>query len=161
MPTSILEQIADKIKTRIAGVTTANGYTISVAACVRPNRSGGVSQDSYYVWLEQGESPRNEENSLNGNPACTAYDQQFTITGFINQSKDDTGATDTLLNEFSAQIRKGICTPAGWEHWDNLAVNTVIGDMDFTNQADGGPSQFKFTLTVTYRTKDNDPYTQV
>jgi hypothetical protein len=160
--TSLVEAIAQVIQTRIAAITTGNGYLISVTDCKRPNRKGQVSQENYQVWLEQGTATRNQEKSIViGTPPATAYDQEFILTGFINQSNSDLTATDTLINEFASQVRKGICTPEAWETWSGLAVDTVISDIDSTNQQDGGPSQFVLNLTVTYRTKDNDPYTQV
>jgi hypothetical protein len=73
-------------------------------------------------------------------------------------SESSTSKIDTLRNQFAADCIKAICTPqASWHNWDTLAILTEISTVeDVTTEESSG---FKLTMTVTFRTDENSPYT--
>lgn len=157
MATPISEQIAAKIATRLAGITVANGYELTVSEVARPLRYDGFRPQNNQLIVTQGNLTRNDELSAPGNPPATAYDLEFTIAGLLMPTESSTSKIDTLRNTFAADTIKAICTPqASWHNWDTLAINSTISQVeDIATEESSG---FKLTLTVTFRTTENNPY---
>lgn len=157
MATPISEQIAAKIATRLAGITVGNGYELTVSEVARPIRYDGFRPLNNQLIVSQGNLSKNEELSAPGNPPATAYDLEFTIAGLLMPTESSTSKIDTLRNTFAADTIKAICTPqASWHNWDTLAIDTRVGDVtDITTEESSG---FKLSLTVTFRTTENNPY---
>jgi hypothetical protein len=157
MATPISEQIAAKVRTRLQSITVANGYELSVSEVVRPVRFDGWRPQNNQLIVTQGNLSKNEELSVPGNPPATAYDLEFTIAGLLMPTESSTSKIDTLRNTFASDTIKAICTPAAsWHNWDTLAIDTKVGDVtDITTEESSG---FKLSLTVTFRTTENNPY---
>ena len=157
MATPISEQIAAKIATRLAGITVANGYELTVSEVARPLRFDGFRPQNDQLIVTQGNLTRNDELSAPGNPPATAYDLEFMIAGLLMPTESSTSKIDTLRNTFASDTIKAICTPAAsWHNWDTLAIDTKVGDVtDITTEESSG---FKLSLTVTFRTTENNPY---
>ena len=157
MATPISEQIAAKIATRLAGITVANGYELTVSEVARPLRFDGFRPQNNQLIVTQGNLTRNDELSAPGNPPATAYDLEFMIAGLLMPTESSTSKIDTLRNTFASDTIKAICTPAAsWHNWDTLAIDTKVGDVtDITTEESSG---FKLSLTVTFRTTENNPY---
>lgn len=157
MATPISEQIAAKIATRLAGITVANGYELTVSEVARPLRFDGFRPQNNQLIVTQGNLTRNDELSAPGNPPATAYDLEFTVAGLLMPTESSTSKIDTLRNTFASDTIKAICTPAAsWHNWDTLAIDTKVGDVtDITTEESSG---FKLSLTVTFRTTENNPY---
>lgn len=157
MATPISEQIAAKIATRLAGITVANGYELTVSEVARPLRYDGFRPQNNQLIVSQGNLSKNDELSVPGNPPATAYDLEFIVAGLMMPTESSTSKIDTLRNTFAADTIKAICTPqASWHNWDTLAIDTRVGDVtDITTEESSG---FKLSLTVTFRTTENNPY---
>jgi hypothetical protein len=157
MPTAVSEQILQKIATRLASITVAGGYEVTVSEVVRPTRYGGFRPQHLQLVVTQGNLTKNEELSAPGNPPATAWDMEVVIAGLLMPLESATDKIDALRMQFSSDVIKAICTPqASWHNWDTLAIDTVVGSVDdvTTEEASG----FKVTITVTYRTTENNPY---
>ena len=161
MATPISEQIAVVVATRLGLITTTNSYEVTTTGVIRPTREGGFQPKDYQLILTQGSKPINEEMSRPGNPPVTAYDMEFRISGIVRPSENDTTAIDTLKNTFEADVQKALATPVvgDWRQMENLAVNSNFNGVEVIESDDGSEGSFVFSLIVTYRTPDNDPYT--
>lgn len=158
MATAISEQIAQKLQTRLQGITVAGGYEFTVSEVVRTSRYGNFRPQHLQLVINQGTLTRNDELSVPGNPPATAYDMPFEIVGLLMPSESATDKSDFLRNQFSADTIKAICTPAAsWHNWDTLAILSTISEVSDVNSEES--SGFKLMLTVTFRTTENNPYT--
>ena len=157
MATAILEQIAQKVVTRLASITVAGGYEFTVSEVVRGTRFGGFRPQHLQLVVNQGTLSRNEELSFPGNPPATAWEMPFEIVGLLMPSESDTNKIDLLRNQFSSDVVKALSTPAAsWHNWDGLAILSTISDIDDITQEES--SGFRLTMTVTYRTTEANPY---
>jgi len=147
----VLEQIAAAIETRVAATT---GVTV-----IRPSRLQLPAPENMQIWLWQGDAFKNEAQSCEGNPYYQAWDQQFALDLIVRASDADTTPIDTRINEFLGLVLTKITAPAGWERWGNLAMYTMIDSVQSFPLANGDFCGLELTLTVTYRTPENDPYT--
>ena len=157
MPTAVSEQILQKIATRLASITVVGGYEVTVSQVVRPTRYGGFRPQHLQIVVTQGNLTKNDELSAPGNPPATAWDMEVVIAGLLMPLESATDKIDALRMQFSSDVIKAICTPAAsWHNWDTLAIDTVVGNVDdvTTEEASG----FKVTITVTFRTTENNPY---
>jgi len=156
--TPISEQIAGKVRTRLAGITIAGGYELTVSEVVRPLRFDGWRPKNNQLIVTQGTLGRNDAMSCPGNPPATAYDLEFQIAGLLMPTESSVGRIDALRNTFAADTIKCLCTPAAsWHNWDGLAIDSTISQVeDVTTEEASG---FKLTLTVVFRVSENDPYT--
>lgn len=156
----ILEQIAQAIETRLGNVTTANSYqqTISVK---RPTRMGDDwTPENNLVLLLQGDTQRSEDNEYEAFPLVYAWEQQFAIQIFTVPSERDTTPIEQLANVTTADVVTAITSPAAtWHTWTNLAILSDITDISTDLADDGSWHVTQITLTVTYRTPFNNPYT--
>jgi len=149
---TVLEQIAAKLATRLAAV---DGATI-----VRPKQLGKLDGvENKTIWIVQGDAYKNEELSCEGNPLLQAWDQEFQLELFIRESDADTQPVDKRINDLLGKVITALTAPERWHSWDDLAVNTTIDSMLTFSQVNGVFSGVEITLTVTYRHRENDPYT--
>lgn len=157
MPTAVSEQIMQKVATRLATITVVGGYEVTVSEVVRPTRYGGFRPQHLQLVVTQGGLTKNEVLSAPGNPPKTAWDMEIVIAGLLMPLETATDKIDALRMQFSSDVIKAICTPtASWHNWDTLAIDTQIGSVDdvTTEEASG----FKTSITVTFRTDENNPY---
>ena len=160
MATAISEQIAVKVKTRLGLINTDSGYETTTTGVIRATRQGDFQPKDYQIIVTQGTITRNEELSHPGNPPATAYDMPFQIAGVLRPSDDNATAADTLKNQFWGDCVKALTTGTAWYNWDGLAINTAPPtDVEDYQAEDGAAVGFRFILTVTFRTDENDPFT--
>lgn len=158
MATSIAEQIAVKVRTRLLIITTTGGFENTVNAVIRPKRTSNNNPKNYDVFVTQGTITRNEELSHPGNPPATAWVLPFKIAGTMRPSETLTTAIDTLKNQFWADCVKAINSGANWWTWDSLAIDSRIGDIEDYTADDGSAIGFGLNLFVTFRTDENNPF---
>jgi len=159
MATPIVEQIAAAVKTQLETVTVANGYQQSVAGVERPTRLGGFTPEDLLIILEQGGAEVDEENSAPGNPRRVAWRQTFVVT-LIAQPPDDSAVpVETTLNTFRADVEKAIMADPSW---GGLALSTMsdLAEPIPPEFTDGAYEALAVQFVVTYRTPEDDPYTQ-
>ena len=157
MATAISEQIIDKVRARLGNIKTSGGYEVTVSEVIRPTRFGGFRPQHLQLIVTQGGLAKNQELSVLGNPPATAYDLEVVIAGLLMPSETNASKIDTLRNQFAADVIKAICTPqASWHNWDTLAIDTQIGSVDDVTTEES--SGFRTTITITFRTTENNPY---
>lgn len=156
----ILEQIAQAIETRLGSVTVGNSYqqTITVK---RPTRMGDDwTPENNLVLLLQGDTSRSEDNEYEAFPLVYAWEQQFAIQIFTVPSERDTTPIEQLANVTAADVITAITYPAAtWHTWSSLAILSEITDITTDMADDGSWHVTQITMTVTYRTPFNNPYT--
>ena len=163
MAVPIVEQIAVKLAARLGRIATANGYTFD-ANVVRPTRVGKyVPRDKEVVFYQGG---RTQVEKTEGNPAGVSWKQEFVAAVFAIDSDKSVVPIDTLVNVRQADVEKALATvhpdetEADWAKVDALALEA---DFDEPREFAGAESKFsgvEVPLLVTYRVKENDPYTQ-
>ena len=159
MATAVSEQIAVVVKTRLALITTANGYENTVSSVDRPTVKGVPSPEDYQIVLTQGDIIRNAEHSKPGSPPATAWDMPFVIPAILRPSEEDTTASDTLKNQFWGDVIKAITNATPWHTFGGLAFNAMYGDVRNYQADDGSSAGFQLDLLVQFRTDENNPFT--
>lgn len=159
MATSVAEQIAVKVRTRLLLIDEDSGYETTAAAVERPRRVATFTPKDYNLILTQGNLSVVPELSHPGNPPATAWLLPFTIAGTLMPSSEVTTAVDTLKNQFWSDVVKALTNATSWHNWDGLAINSEISGVEDFQASDGSGAGFKVTLDVTFRTDEDDPYT--
>lgn len=160
MATSVPEQIALKVKTRLGLISTGSGYETTTTGVVRPTRIATFQPKDYQIVVTQGDLEPNPDLSHPGNPPAKAWDLPFLIAGILRTSELDTTASDSLKNQFGADVVKalGVPTSGDWAQWDGLAINSDVSGVEDYQSSDGAESGFKVTLVVTLRTDETNLY---
>ena len=158
MALSIAEQILVKIKARLALVTAAEGYEVSVSQVVRPKRIETIQPKDYTVVIEQQSLIPNPAISHHGNPPAQGWTMPVVIRGVLRQSEDNSSAKDTLKHQFYAECHKAICDATSWWNWDGLAIDTEFGNVESIESGGGQNNGFAMTIAVHFRTDENNPY---
>lgn len=156
MATSVAEQIAVKVKTRLGLISTAAGYENTVSSVERPARIGTFQPKNYQLVLGQGNLELNEEIGYPGNPPALGWNQVFIIKAVLRQSENDSTANDTLKNQFTADVHKALTTVGSgdWAQWDGLAINTTLGTAEpYQDESESG---FGLEVKVMFRTTEGD-----
>lgn len=163
MPTPIIEQIAVKIKARLAEITTANSYTWN-ADVVRPTRIGGFVPKDKQVVLFQAGRELADTPGTEGSSTAVEWWQTFAVAVYAISSDKSTDPIETLINVRHADVEKALQTPTDdetetdWAKIDGLALNSEMGTPEWFDYPDF--SGVAVALRVHYRVKENDPYTQ-
>jgi len=159
MSTPISEQIAAKLLTTVATVTTANGYNQDLSA-LRPTRYGGFSVKDKLALVQQLEPVEDPDNSVSGNPGAKAWIHPFVIDVFAVPSEQAETAIDTQLNTMRADVEKALMNalPPFGTDFDSLAYNAHIGDPEFLADEDGAFEFVRIIVEIHYRTDETDPY---
>lgn len=149
MDEPVSEQIMAAVKTRAAVVFET----------YRSTRVGAWQPRDCVVHVHQGTITPNPELSCPGNPPSQAYDLPAIIAGIVKPSDLDETAIDTFKNRMAADIIKAVTDAELWHQWGGLAINTTIGPAEEYTEETGGLAGVMVSLTITYRTDENDPYT--
>ncbi len=157
MAESVAEQILQNVRGVVNRITEAGGCQQNLT-CVRATH-GDLENDKAIAngvsFLYMGLSERNEELSSEGHPPRTAWDMDIALVTFIIPGRDETLALDTLLNRAWADIEAKLLedgTRGG------LALYTVPGGAVPFDQGEG-LTGITPVFTITFRTRDGDPYT--
>lgn len=162
----IVEQIAVKLRARLAQITTGNGWDWT-AVVERPTRLGGYVPQDKSVVLFQGQRTRpREPYDRDGSFLGLAWIQTFHVAVFALQSDENTDAIETLVNTRAADVEKAICTPLGtettptldWARVDGLALQAEFGDPQEFPET-GQYTGTVLAIDVLYRVRETNPYT--
>lgn len=158
MSEPIVEQIAQAIAAKLATITVANGYSLTVSEVVRPRRTG----EEYHpqdkgVYLIQEDPARLEELDCVGNPPAIGWRQPFHCDCVVRHSEASAVAMDTVLNRFSADVQKALLADV---QWGGLVVNCHIARVEYPVPEDGFEG-ITIVLEVDYRVTETDPYTRI
>ena len=154
MSEPIIEQIAEHIKTTVAGVTVGAGYHQTLSP-IRPRRSDyadvSPADGNVLIWQEN-DSPADAAALT-----TTQFAQEFMLICVVLDSDSETDSIDTRINRVKSDLRKALMadpTRGG------LAIDTAIGASQKIDDGEG-LSGIAVTVIVTYRTDLTDPYTQI
>ncbi len=158
--TPVIERIVDKLVTRLAECTVANGYAVTVSEVIRAKRNASDSPLDYQVIVSQAEIERLEDMDRAATIPQIAYSATFNITGVLMPSDTTNTDFDQLANIFASDLQRAICTPGdSWHNWDGLAFNSTLGNWSTRLESDGSPSGVDIAVTVFYRVDESDPRT--
>ena len=135
-------------------------YPTDVIDVVRPTRFANFTPRDRQIVLTEGIFSVVPELSCPGNPPAVAIDQQFNIRLHMMPSERDTDAIGTIMNQFAADVRKCICSPAS--SWHNIGGYALMARFEQGRpfMSDGGLDGCNMPLIVTYRVSENDPTVQ-
>ena len=159
MATPVSERIVEVVRLRLAQISIDDGFETTVSEVVRPKRLENPSPKDYQLVLSQGDKTENREHSCPGNPPIIAWDFPILIRGILRPSEENDTAIDTLKNTFEADVMKAVNTGNAWWNMSGLAINSRMSPVTDYESDDGAEGGFEITLTVIYRTDENDPYT--
>jgi len=153
MSVSILEYIARNIEADINLITTGAGFNQTLIAH-RPRRIDFLDQswNDKDVIIKQAETAKLSDEAL-----MTDRRQTFEITVIVIDVDSETDSIDTRINAIQADVEKKLyadLTRGGY------AFDTSVESAVMLNPNDGGPGGITITITVDYRTKTGDPFTQ-
>jgi hypothetical protein len=164
----IIEQIAQEIKSRLSNVTKANGFNQNLVV-IRPSKNGipSVSDNIAILTQESSQSDTSDQPhalSVEGNPYAQAFTQDFRVQMGSRQSDNDNTPAETYINRLWADVvkaitRKGKTDEATWHTFGDLALTATIQAPFFGAFDDTATADVDFTVSVQYRTNENDPYT--
>lgn len=159
MAIPVIESIALKVVERLEEIKVVNGYNVTVAEVIRPKKVDDNAMLDYQIRIYQDAATPVPELSCPGNPPAAAFSQPFRIEAVLMPSDTGEKSADELRNEFAADIIKALTVPAAsWHNWGNFAINSSIGGPVPAMDGDGGIIGVQITLTVWYRTDENNPY---
>lgn len=144
---SIIEQIAEVIRVRLAASLELNGV-------VRPQWINQDPAGDLKITLTQGSREPNEQLSVPGNPPASAYDQTFLINVELRPSETDERAINTHQNEAIRLIRYAIADGVDWHTMDGLAIDSLIGGAEIMR--DDSSASISIPLMVRYRHSEYD-----
>lgn len=159
--TPISELITEVVVARLQQITQANGYEFDVTSVDRvPLHDEGWTPRDLSMAVVQADDIRNDAESHHGNPPAEARDLTLHIKCIVRPSSRSTVTYETNMNQMAAAARKAITTPnVNWYQMDGYAINTMIGDNTPFPLAAGGHAGTTFTLLITYRISETDPFT--
>jgi len=159
MPTTIIDQIIELAAAAIEAVTVANGYQVNVVEVYRPKSLRGHNRNapvSYTVQLLMGDPAENEELALMGNPPIIAWDQPLKLDCIFRPSDTASEAIEKELNVFWSDVSRALMFDP---QWTDLAIDSVLTSPEYDIDA-AGTCYVTGHLNITYRVKDNDPWTR-
>jgi len=158
MAAPVSETIAALVKTRLAAVTTTNGYEVTVDGVTRPVKlDESKTAKHLHVIVTQGDAVRFPALDCPGNPPAIAWSIPFIVAGITRPSEEHTDPIDKWRNVFWADMVKGLTNATAWHNWNQNAIDTLFGDV--VPFEEDGTAGVQFPVIVTYRHDENDPYT--
>lgn len=158
MALPVSEQILQAIRTRLLLIDEDDDYEVTVSDVVRPTRIAGHVPDDWQLTVSLVSIAESEPDFRPGNPPAIAWLMEVLIMGELRPSEEDATPVDTYRSTFQADIVKAITSVGNdWHNWSNLAIDTTYGPAE-TIETESG-SAIGVTLTVLFRTDENDPYT--
>lgn len=160
MTLPVLERIAVELVERLEEITTANGYSLTVAGVLRPSRLAWESSayKNKTLVVMQGENIRVEELDCFGNPGSLAWQVTFNVHCVARQDDSDSDSFNTLPNELDSCVRKAVADANNWHQFSGLAVNAEFGTTTHTVPAEGEASGAVVPIIITYKVSETDPY---
>jgi|GEM_PF-5915258 len=153
MSVPVIERIAVNIQEAIDAITVENGFNQTLTA-IRPRRLdfAGILLNDGKVFVWQGdERPVGEPANL-----ASEWEVDFDIGAIVIDSDDETDSIDTRLNQVASDIEKKLLADP---QRGGYAIDTRVGGRTKidTEETTGKT----VTITVHYRTRYDDPYTQI
>ena len=152
MADTILEQIAQKIKTKLIELKTAG----TVVDVLRPSRYGREPSYVHTLLIIEQREERLDEEVTNPSYGLQYKIQRFRVIVCVSLDETSTDAVDGHVNNLVGAVQKKLrATPT----WDSLASDTrLLPVVPFPSTAtlDGAWVDFD----VHYWTAENDPFTQ-
>ena len=154
----IAEQIVAKVRTRLATITTGNGYQFTTPGAIRPLRFVGDRLQNLQIVVTMAGMPQNAALSYMGNPPAIARDLTVMCSCYGFPGEGDTNPADYWRNRIFGAMSRALTSGAAWWNWDGLAINSVVGDPSAVAEAETGNVGIQLPITITFRTDENNPF---
>ena len=156
MAHTVIELIAQAIKTRLETITTDNGYQNDVHTVYRPRRtSEGNKFQNLDIIMMQGDMDPDPENHVVGYPPGIGWLVTFSLDLIIRQPEASTVPMDQIINDFVGDVQKAVMQDPSF---GSLAQDTRLGSVEFAGEASGFEGATVW-IEVLIRVKENDPFT--
>jgi hypothetical protein len=152
MSEPIIEQIAVLLAARLATITIVNGYDFDIGEVCRPPSLTNPDLVNLQSILYQGEESPAESQAYGHDTRM----QEFIVALILRPAETDTTAADTHMNRFASAIRKHLHSDQTWAA--KATDFSVFGPEPLPPESNLEGAQMR--VVVTYRTLENDPYTQ-
>lgn len=148
MAEPISEMIVAEMRSRLSAYTDT--YRSTRVATWQPK--------DLVINVFQGETVKNDELSLPGNPPAQAWDMEVIVAGLVKPSDTDTTAIDTFKNRFWAEIVKAAANDTDWHTWSGNAIDTSVNAVEEYTSDDGSFAGVKVTFNIIFRCDENNPF---
>ena len=157
MPTPVIEQIAERIRTIVSGVQTTNGYSTAIGTVLRPTRLPFRTEalGNLDAVITQGDKVRSEDNDLQGNPPAIAWVQPFEIAVASIRAESVTTALESDLNTIEADIQMAVM---GDQQLQAMIVERHLGEPTQEVTENGARGLVTVVVEIIYRVSEDDPY---
>lgn len=161
---TIAEQIVDELVERLERITLENDFAFDVAAVEQPNRTGKTpSYKPRSIVVLPDDAIRDEELDLPGNPPAIAYRLDVRVVAIGSHSDTSTDPAHQDARRVAGTAVVAITTPATnphrWYTFGELAIDAEIGDQTPIASPQATLSAYAFTVSITFRVDENDPFT--
>lgn len=146
---SVLEKISQDVLTTLQGITTGNGYAVTLDV-VRGRKLETPKHLHCEVWQL---SPDDVTDQV---VAADMWEQHYAVVCYVQPDDTDTTALDVYNNQIAAAIHFALLqdvTRTG------NAMNTTIKPTFYFPPVEGEAAGITVNFTVLYRTALDDPYT--
>lgn len=152
---AIVEQIAEKIATRLKAIKKADGYSFD-AIVRRPTRMGIVSPADGTVGLVWSGSLDRDDNS-GGISGVIGWLTDFAIAVYVIASDKDESPVDTITSNRLADVIAALTNNSNtWGTFDGLAMESdITGATPFPEEA-GDYSGCVITIQTQFQTPEHD-----
>lgn len=154
----VAEQILAKVQTRLAEITTVNGYQFNVTAVERAKRFTTGSPGNLKCYVSMDSLEPSELLSHSGNPPVQGWDMVVRCAMIVTPLETDTVSADTWRLRAYAAMSKAITTGTTWWNWDDLAINSQILAPEGRASASDGQIGAHFMVNIQFRTDESNPY---
>jgi hypothetical protein len=151
----VTERIAEVIADRIETLTIYGTELTHVWEVVRAGQK--FTPRHLQVVMAIDSTSEVESLSYPGNPPATCWETTYQL--YLHVKPDETSllSIDTVINQFSADVRKVLCVPqATWHNFDGLSIDANFGPQQKING--NGIDGLVIPLEIRYRTDENNPY---
>lgn len=151
MSASIIEQISDNVLTTLNGITTGNGYAITMTF-YRPSKVIDV------LGSNKGFLSLKYVDPSDKSPARHAqWDARFEVLCATMPHDGDTTPVGTYQNAMRSAIEKALMVDP---HRNNLALDTLPRGCEILDEINGGFDGIIVKFDVMYRTLVADPFSR-
>ena len=157
MPVAVVEEIRLELLDRLDALEDGGEITMA-SEVVAPDRFGSYRPQDWQVVVSQGDTAIIDALSMPGNPPATCFETVFNIRCRAMPSETSTEERDTLKNQFSADVRKVVCTSNTWYSFGGFAIDAAWLNHELL-ETDSGQIVVNVPLAIRYRTNEGDPYT--
>lgn len=159
MSTPVIERCARVVESRVANVTTDNGYSQTLTTH-RMTKAGGYTPEDGLAVIKVLD-PEGEPLLETGNPPLITWAVPIEISVYVRPSDTDDTSIDALLSLVASDVTRAVCDATAWWNFNDdegaTAINATWGAPSKFTPDNGQLEGVTLTLTCSVRTSETDP----